>query len=131
MEHYNEYNANPNGRRVGDCVVRAISKALDRCWERVYSELSVRGLMMGDMPSANSVWGEYLYDNGFIREPIPSTCPVCYTVEKFCQDNPKGTYVLALDGHAVAVVDGVYYDSWDSGNQTVLFAWHKIEGSDE
>ena len=34
-----EYLNNPLGLRVGDCVIRAISKALNATWEEVYIDL--------------------------------------------------------------------------------------------
>lgn len=43
-----EYNPNPVGRRVGDCAVRAISKALDMSWEAAYVTLALNGLQMCD-----------------------------------------------------------------------------------
>lgn len=54
------YNANPDGRNVGDCTIRALSLALGQSWEQTYVELALEGFMMGDMPSANHVWGAYL-----------------------------------------------------------------------
>ena len=39
-----EYNPNPRGIHTGDCVIRAICKALDVDWEKVYMELTVKGL---------------------------------------------------------------------------------------
>ena len=80
---------------------------------------------MLDMPSANAVWGSYLRKKGFVREIIPNTCPDCYTVEDFCRDNPKGTYILALSGHVVAVIDGKYYDTWDSGDEIPIYYWYR------
>ena len=49
--------------------------------------------------------------------------PDYYTVEDFCADHPKGTYVLGTGSHAVAVVDGFYYDAWDSGNEIPIYYW--------
>lgn len=120
-----KYNANPAGRQVGDCTVRAISKATGREWEKTYSGLAVQGLMLADMPSANHVWGAYLKHNGFKRHIIPDSCPDCYTVRDFCRDHPNGMYILALDGHVVAVQDGHYYDTWDSGNEIPIYYWQK------
>ena len=60
--NYVYYNPNPTGKNVGDCTVRAITKALEQDWDKTYIELSVYGLMLGDMPSANAVWGAYLYN---------------------------------------------------------------------
>ena len=51
------YNANPEHKNVGDCTVRAISKALGKRWDETYIGLVMQGYMMGDMPSANHVWG--------------------------------------------------------------------------
>lgn len=124
---YKRFNPNPSTQRVGDCTIRAICKALDQSWEETYINLSLYGLMMGDMPSANNVWGAYLKDNGFKRMIISDSCPDCYTVSDFANDNRKGTYVLALNGHVVAVKDGDYYDSWDSGNEVPVYYWYKEE----
>ena len=30
------YNPNPKGARVGDCAIRAVSKALNLTWEEAY-----------------------------------------------------------------------------------------------
>lgn len=121
------YNPNPRHNRVGDCAVRAVARATDQDWETAYTGLYVKGYSMGDLPSANAVWGAYLRDKGFKREIIPNTCPDCYTVQDFCEDHPHGMYVLALDGHVVTVYDGDYFDTWDSGNETVLYYWYKEE----
>lgn len=122
---YREFNNNPTGRRVGDCAVRAVSLALNKDWESTYLMIVLNGLQMGDMPSSNSVWGSVLRQAGFVRENLPNTCPDCYTVRDFCEEHPKGTYVLGLSGHVVTVKDGNWYDIWDSGDETVLFYWHR------
>lgn len=124
---YIEYNPNPVGRRVGDCAVRAVAKALDTDWESAYTLLTFNGFSMGDMPSADSVWGATLRKHGFIRETIPDTCPDCYNVVDFCMEHPEGTYVLGFGGHVATVVDGKLYDSWDSSMEIPQFYWHKRE----
>ena len=50
---YMYYNPSPAGRNVGDCAVRAISKALNQSWEESYIGLALEGLILSDMPSAN------------------------------------------------------------------------------
>lgn len=79
---YRFYNPNPNGKNVGDCVFRALSKVLNFSWERTYAELSTYGFMMGDAPTSNEVWGNYLIGRGFNRYIIPDTCPNCYTIDR-------------------------------------------------
>lgn len=124
---YRNLNLNPFHRRADDCVVRAIAKVLDKPWEEIYADLCLEGLRFYDMPSANHVWGSYLKKHGFDRHIIPDTCPQCYTVRQFTIDYPEGKYILAIHGHAVAVIDGNYYDSFDSGDCVVVYYWSKGE----
>ena len=119
------YNPNPTGRMVGDCSVRAISKALDIDWETAYTLIMIAGYKMGDMPSSNSVWGAVLRENGFYRENIPNECPYCYTAAEFISDHPKGTYVLGFGKHVATVKDGVLYDSWNSSKEIVQYYWYR------
>ena len=119
------FNSNPDGNYVGDCVIRAISKVTGRDWDDTYIAVAVTGFALKDMPSSNNVWGTYLRWKGFKRYAIPNTCPDCYSVGEFCKDNPRGTYLLATGSHVVAVVDGDYYDIWDSGDEVPIYYWLK------
>lgn len=124
---YIEFNPNPAGRKVGDCAVRAIAKALDMDWESAYILLAMNGFSMGDMPSSDQVWGATLRKRGFRKSILSDRCPECYTVKDFCTDHPNGVYVLALGGHVVTVVDGDVYDSWDSSDEVPLYFWNRKE----
>lgn len=119
------YNPNPVGRMVGDCAVRAVSKALDISWEEAYLRMCKNGFLMGDMPSSDTVWGAILREEGFKRSIIPDSCPQCYTAEDFANDNPKGTFVLGFGGHCVCIKDGIIFDSWDSSKEIPTYVWHK------
>lgn len=122
-----KYNPNPVGRQVGDCAVRAISKALKIDWEDAYLLICKAGYEMGDMPSSDSVWGAVLRQDGFYREAIPNSCPDCYNAMDFCIDNPRGTFVLGFGGHVATVVDGNLYDSWDSSREIPIYVWYRKE----
>lgn len=111
-----EYNANPRGIHTGDCVIRAISKALDTDWEKVYMALTVKGLEKAMWGDTNAVWEKYLRENGFEQHVLPDTCPDCYTIADFADDHRTGTFIVATGSHVVTVQDGNYFDSWDSGN---------------
>lgn len=124
---WKEYNPNPAGRRVGDCAVRAVAKALGTDWETAYLMIAVNGYTMGDVISSNAVWGSVLRQNGFYRKSLPDNCPDCYSVKDFCKENPKGTYVLGTGTHVVTAIDGDYFDTWDSGDETVAYIWYRKE----
>ena len=122
-----DYNPNPAGRRVGDCSVRALSAALGVSWETAYALACGNGYRMGDMPSADSVWGAVLRQHGFRRRSVPDTCPDCYTLEAFARDHPSGVFVVGTGGHVAAVIDGDIYDAWDSSGTVPVYYWY-LEG---
>ena len=115
------YNPNPYGKNVGDCTVRALSKAFGQDWDETYWGLCIEGNLRGDMPSANATWGAYLKKHGFQRELAQEDM----TVEQFTDTHQNGVYVLALSSHVVCITDGVLYDSWDSSQEIVLYFWRK------
>ena len=120
---YIYFNPNPLGKRVGDFVIRAIGKLTGQDWETVYRDIAEAGFELCDMPSSNAVWAAYLKRHGYRRFVIPDTCPNCYTVRDFCHDNPQGKFLLATGSHVVTVVDGDYYDAWDSGDEVPVYFW--------
>lgn len=120
-------NPNPSGSYVGDCVIRAISIALGKSWYEIYVDLCLQGLTMYDMPSSNRVWNEYLKSKGYNRYIIPSDCPNCYTVRDFCGEHFKGRYILGTGSYVIAVIDGDYLDTWDSGDESPIYYWTKEE----
>ena len=124
---YSYYNANPYKIRVGDCVIRAISKALNQPWEDTYIDLTIQGYLMGDLLSSNAVWGAYLKSKGFTRDIISNDCPECYTIEDFCNEHPKGTFIIGTGTHAVCVEDGCVFDTWNSSGETPIYYYHKGE----
>ena len=46
-------------------------------------------------------------------------------LEIFGRDHPQGLYVLATGTHVITVIDGDYYDSWDSGDKIPLYYFKK------
>lgn len=121
---YRFYNPNPEGKRVGDCVIRALTKVLGGDWTSNYMDVCLQGGVDYDMPSSNAVWGHLLRRKGFLMHALPH-CPDCYTVREFCRDNPRGEYILGTGSHVVAAVDGDYYDAWDSGNEVLTFFYSR------
>lgn len=117
---YKFYNPNPKKNRISDCAIRAVCKATGEQWEDVFTELTVLAFAASDMPHANHVWGQYLKKRGFKKKLIDEDI---FTVEDFANTHLYGRYVLATPGHAVAVVNGNYYDTWDSGEEKPEYYW--------
>lgn len=127
---YRQFNPNPAGKYVDDCVIRALCYALNESWDRIFIELSMQAFIAKDLPNANSVWGTVLYNKGFRQHLIYDICPDCFTIKDFCARHPRGLYVLATGSHVVAMEDGVYYDAVDSGNLNPIFYWKKENTND-
>lgn len=124
---YINVNPNPKGSYVGDCVIRALCIAFNEPWNEIYVGVCIEGYLLCDMPSSNRVWGEYLKNRGYTRHMIPGDCPNRYSVRDFCSELFKGTYILGTGTHVLTVIDGNYYDTWDSGDEQPIYYWTKEE----
>lgn len=120
---YKYFNPNPAGKNVGDCVIRAICKLTGLDWDKVYLHIAMTGFELWDMPSSNAVWATYLKRLGYRRYVIPDKCPDCYSVQQFCRDYPRGKFLIATGNHVVTVIDGDYFDAWDSGTEIPVYFW--------
>lgn len=126
MMAYVYFNPNPLQRRnIGDCTIRAISKALNVSWDSAYIDLVSQGFFLKDMPSSNVVLNSYLHSKGFRRYAVSNLKPDCYSVRDFANENRKGTFIVGTGSHVVAIKDGSYFDSWDSGSECLEYYWKK------
>ena len=89
--------------------------------------MSIFGYLHCDLLNSNNLWTYFLKEKGFKMRIILDEYPDYYTVDDFCTDHQKGTYVLGTGSHAVAVVDGCYYDAWDSGNEIPIYYFERQE----
>ena len=103
----------------------AVSKALGVSWDEAHDLLADMSKSMGTIMNDNDVISAVLRMNGFHKEGFPWTCRDCYTVREFARDNPYGTYVVGTGSHVVTIIDGNYYDSWRSGDESVIYFWTK------
>ena len=110
------YNPNPYQNSTTDCTVRAVCAVTGLPWRVVHRVLCEVSGELGEMPDRDRSWWTFLRAIGFRQYHLINQCPPCYTVRDFAMDHPKGRYILGPHEHAVAVVDGWYMDSWDSGS---------------
>lgn len=119
-------NPNPLGKQTSDCVVRAIAIATNRSWRQVYRDLCDLGEIEAEMPNSNYLWGLYLKELGFEQFLLPESCPQCITVQAFCERYPQGTYIIGTGTHAVCIINGNAYDSWNSLGESPSYFWRMM-----
>lgn len=114
---YKYYNANSNGNFVNDCVVRSISTAENKTWGETYDELSRiakrNGILLDDVNFVEPLL-DYRYDR---------TKFYANTVGEFAEEHPRGTYLVTMQGHITAIIDGTIYDTFDCRNRRIWSAW--------
>ena len=112
---WRHFQPNPYNISTSDCTVRAICAVTGLDWRTAHRILCELSGEMGEMPDRNRSWWAFLRAIGFTQFRLIDTCPDCYTVADFARDHPHGRYILGPHEHAVAVIDGDWWDSWDSG----------------
>lgn len=129
MKRYKYYQPNKKDLkdRQRDCVVRALTNVMNKTWLEVFNELIPYAIEIQCMPNSKTCYESYLKDNGFEYHGISnrkgSKRP---TVESFTKEHKTGIFFLNVANHVVSVVDGIYYDTWDSG-QCCLYGYYEKE----
>lgn len=112
----------------GDCVIRSLTKVTGKEWLQVFEDLLVYARELQCMPNGKPCYEKYLVANNFTYHGISnkkgSKRP---TVDSFAKEHKEGTYLLRVAHHCVAVVDGHYFDTWDSGECSMYGYWVKEE----
>lgn len=52
------FNPHPNKKEIGDCVIRALCKAMDKDWDTVYKELFELGFEIKGVPNGDACYKE-------------------------------------------------------------------------
>lgn len=115
------YNANPYGRLVNDCTVRAISLATGETWNKTYKELSDFARMQGSMFDDVTYIDSYLdikFDKIYQRDNNQKL-----TVEEFINKNSIGIFLITMRGHITCCINGVIYDTFYPGDRLVWEAY--------
>ena len=130
MERFKYYQPNDKDLkdRTGDCVIRALTKVMNKTWVEIYDELVPIGRRVQAFGNDQITYTTYLKENGFEYQGISnkkgSKRP---TIKEFANKNREGTYFCKAANHVVAVVDGIYYDTWDSGRKPMYGYWKKMQ----
>lgn len=117
---YKYYNANARGNFVNDCVIRAISVAEGKSWDKTYDELSNiaqdEGNLLDDMD----------FVEGYLDKRYKRVRHYSKTVGEFIEEFPKGTFLITMEGHITVVIDGTLYDTFDCRPRRMWCVWEVI-----
>ena len=133
MKRYVFYNPNPMQRyhkdgtpmkwKYCDCTIRALSKAENTDWASAYKTLADLGLKHFMMPNDPELLFIAFSGMGYLRRTYKNTERI--QLKKFAEIHKQGTFIASMPGHVVAVVNGKYYDAFDSGDFYVTSYWEQ------
>lgn len=117
---YKYYNPHPKGLLTDDCVKRAIAVVTGMDYSKVQRGLNEYKTVTG-AKSFNSIKNLCYVEDVLKAKRI--TLKKQLTAEEFCQKYPHGRFILDMDEHWSACVDGYIYDTWNCSKEKVNFAY--------
>lgn len=116
---WKKFNQNPNNLKVGDCVVKSISLALDISWFKVYDDLCKIGNSLSCMPNDIETVKIYLQNYELVTPKIRKGDKR----PKVKDFNKNNIFILRIANHFTCVINNVLYDTWDCRNSAVYRYW--------
>lgn len=117
---YKYFNPHPKGLLTNDCVKRAIVVATGMDYLKVQRELNEYKAVTGSK-KFNSI--KNLRYVEAVLNAKKTTFQEELTAEEFCKNYPRGRFILDMNEHWSACVDGCIYDTWNCGKEKVNFAY--------
>ena len=122
---YQFTNPHPKGKRVKDCVKRAIVLAEDadymdiqRTLNRIKKEVGAKAY------NYDSVWKTYIERKGYKKMSFPAVKgKKRMNGHRFATKYDKGVYILNMARHISVCIDGVIHDTWDCRDKCVYTAY--------
>ena len=120
MKYYN-YNPHEKGLLVGDCVIRSIVCTTSMPYNQVRRQLNAFKKVTGAKSYNSDQNPHHFVEDVLNGKKISVENNV--TVSDFCKMHPRGRFILDMDEHWSACVDGCIYDTWDCGKEKVNFTY--------
>ncbi len=125
---YEFKNPHPDNKSVGDCVVRAFTITQETDYLEVRRELNRLNREWNlDGYKKRKFLKKYYKEKGYERISINEQGKPKLRGYEVAEFHPKGTYILNMRKHLVAMIDGVIYDTWNSSNE-VVYNIYKYKG---
>lgn len=120
---YKYFNPHPKGTatEVGDCVKRSIVATAGMDYKVVQRELNAFKRVTGAKAFNSDRNPQHYVEDVLGAKRIEGGKST--SAEDFCKIHPRGRFILDMDGHWSACVDGCIYDAWDCSNEKVNFAY--------
>lgn len=112
-------NINPEGKRVGDCVIRAISLALDIPYDEVLSILYTNSNYFNCDMLVRDCYSKVLSEDF----GLPKFKGMGKTVREVIEDFNDSILIIRIENHLTASIGGVVYDIWDPSEEIVDVFW--------
>ena len=116
---YKYYNQNPNGYHIPDCVIRAISLAMNISYYDVMEKLHINGNIF-QCDDLNVRCYEKLLDFDF---DLPHFVGNGKTAEEVAIDFQDKILILRMEGHLSISIYGVIHDIWNCSKEIVTDFW--------
>lgn len=92
----------------------------------VFNELVPIARELQCMPNGKPCYKKYLEENGFTYHGVSNKKGTKRpTVESFTKEHTQGIFILRVANHIVSSIEGIYYDTWDSGDCCLYGYWEK------
>lgn len=114
------YNANPNQQQIGDCVIRAISLALNLDYFEVVTLLYNNSNFFNCDMLVRECYEKLLEDDFGLERIKPKTYK---TVEEVANEFSDNVLLIRIKGHLTCAMYGRIYDIWDCSDEAVDCFW--------
>lgn len=127
MKRFQYYH--PNSKDIkdeyGDCVIRALTKVYNMKWIEVFDEIVKISRKMQVPFNCKPCYDKYIMDvkKSEYKDISNGKGTKRHIVDIFAKEHREGKYILRIEHHIVAVVDGKYYDTWDCGRKSLYGQW--------
>ena len=118
---YKYYNPHSKGLKTDDCVKRAIHVCTGYNIAQVSRQLNAFKKVTGAKRFNSDHNPHHFVEDVLNAEKIISENKI--TAAEFCKKHSDGRFILDMNEHWSACVNGIIYDTWDCSNETVNFAY--------
>ncbi len=122
-----ETNPNPKKLIIEDCMVRAVTIAVERHYNFIYAAFLFHDWTLTQGHNKDRIVIDLVLD--FLKinatyTPILHTDSCPSNIDSWSTDPTdkyycNGTFIYMIDGHAACVIDGVLFDTWDCQEEKV------------